>query len=221
MQLEGFYIENSCFPEEKIDELIPLIKQFKKGNDIFAIRQFFEVVPLAKEAIFNEDFIAFLKEYLGKNYFLIKAIYFDKPMTANWIVPWHQDLTIVTGQKVETKGFSKWRIKNGIHYVHPPLNILENMITIRIHLDDCRIENGALQVIPTSHKNGIDKKLAITQEKAVICEVKRGGVLIMKPHLFHASKRTTNNSNRRVIHLEFASKALPPPLTYRERINIF
>lgn len=219
LKQQGFYIKHTCFSAETIEELVAIIEQSKKLENKFAIRQFVEELPLAKTIIFNKVFTSFLEQYFGENYFLIKAIYFDKPPTANWVVPWHQDLTIVTNQKSPMEGYSKWRLKKEAHYVQPPIGILENIVTIRIHLDDCTSHNGALRVIPASHKNGIDKKLDYTQEKSVICEVKKGGLLLMKPLLFHASKRTTNNLNRRVVHLEFATKELPLPLTYRERID--
>ncbi len=215
----GFAIHNALFSNQEMAQLATLIETAKSTDDKFAIRQFFEVVPLAKQLVFNTDFQLFFQQIFGKDYFLVKAIYFDKPPSANWIVPWHQDLMIVTNQKVAYEGYTKWRLKNGIHYVQPPIEFLENMITVRIHLDDCTKANGALKVIPASHSNGVCKKLDFTQEKSVICEVKRGGVLLMKPLLFHASKRTTNNLNRRIVHLEFASKELKTPLTYRERIN--
>jgi len=219
LKQEGFYIKNTCFSTGEMEELLRVIEQSKKLENKFAIRQFFEAIPSAKTIIFNKVFTPFLAQHFEKNYFLIKAIYFDKPPTANWIVPWHQDLTIVTNQKAAIDGFSKWRLKKDAHYVQPPTEILENIVTIRIHLDDCTRNNGALRVIPASHQNGIDKKLDYTQEKSVICEVKKDGLLFMKPLLFHASKRTTNHLNRRVVHLEFATKALPLPLTYRERID--
>ncbi|MFK7982094.1 MAG: phytanoyl-CoA dioxygenase family protein [Saprospiraceae bacterium] len=217
---QGFVTLPAVFSEKVIDTLLKLIKASKSTQNNFAIRQFFETVPEAKQVVFNTAFQAFLKQNIGENYFLIKAIYFDKPPAANWIVPWHQDLTITTNQKVLHAGYAKWRLKNGVHYVHPPIEILENIVTIRIHLDNCSLENGALSVIPGSHRNGIDKKLDFTQEKPVICEVEKGGLLLMKPLLFHASKRTTNNLNRRVIHLEFANTELMSPLTYRERIDV-
>ncbi len=217
----GFVIKNKLFSNQEIDALLAAIDKAQKAENTFAIRQFLKIVPLAIPLIFTENFKCFVKEDFGEDYFLIKAIYFDKPPTANWIVPWHQDLTIVTAQKEKVRGFSKWRLKKGINYVHPPVEILENILTIRIHLDNCTKENGALQVIPASHKNGIGEKLAIAQEKPVICEVKRGGVLVMKPLLYHASKRTANNLNRRVIHLEFIDKALSEPLIYGERIDLF
>ncbi|MEM1120173.1 MAG: hypothetical protein AAGJ18_06970 [Bacteroidota bacterium] len=41
----------------------------------------------------------------------------------------------------------------------------------------------------------------------------------MKPLIYHASKRTENNLNRRILHLEFSNIDLPKGLTYAERID--
>ena len=216
---EGFAISENLFTLNEIDEVLKVIQSSKEVQKHFAIRQFFEKVPASKQLIFNQKFITFFKENIDGNYFLVKAIYFDKPPDANWIVPWHQDLTIVTNKRMEIAGYSKWRLKNGKQYVQPTDDILENIVTIRIHLDDCNASNGALKVISGSHKNGINQKLDFNKEKSVICEVKCGGVLLMKPLTYHASKRTENNKNRRVIHLEFASKKLPTGIDYGERID--
>lgn len=215
----GYTIHDDMFSEESIADIIQAINSSKATEKHFAIRQFLQIVPAAKSLIFNNTFCSFFKKSFGDNFFLIKAIYFDKPPNANWIVPWHQDLTIVTNQRDNIEGFSKWRSKNGKFYVRPPLSVLENIITIRLHLDNCTAKNGALKVIAGSHQHGIDQKLDFTIENSVICEVKRGGVLAMKPLIYHASKRTENNLNRRVIHLEFSNIELPKGLTYGERID--
>jgi hypothetical protein len=39
---------------------------------------------------------------------------------------------------------------------------------------------------------------------------------MMKPLIFHSSKRTENAASRRVIHIEFSSKELPKPLVWHE-----
>jgi len=215
----GFKISENLFTLKEVDEILKVINATQELQAHFAIRQFFEKVPKSQQLIFNQKFITFFKKHIGENYFLVKAIYFDKPPNANWIVPWHQDLTIVTDKRIKIAGYSKWRLKNKKHYVQPTSEILENIITIRIHLDDCNASNGALKVISGSHKNGINQKLDFNKEKPVICEVKCGGVLLMKPLIYHASKRTENNENRRVIHLEFASKGLPNGIAYEERID--
>jgi len=100
--------------------------------------------------------------------------------------------------------------------------MLENIVTIRIHLDDTDENNGALRVVPQSHLKKIYRPETInwTTETEVSCNVKAGGVMIMKPLLLHSSGRTTNNQKRRVIHIEFSNKELPGPLQWAERMKV-
>jgi len=107
--------------------------------------------------------------------------------------------------------------------VQPPLGILKSITTIRIHLDDTTLQNGALKVIPASHTKDIlrtDRKEWDTHTEK-ICDVKKGGVLLMKLLTLHASGRTTNGKQRRVIHLEFSNQELEAPLEWLEyhRLN--
>lgn len=94
------------------------------------------------------------KAVLGDDAFPVRGILFDKIPEANWKVPWHQDVTIAVRKKEEIEGFGPWSTKAGILHVQPPPSILERMISIRLHLDRCDESNGALQVIPGSHRYG-------------------------------------------------------------------
>ena len=85
----------------------------------------------------------------------MKSIYFDKPAGSNWFVSYHQDLTISVNAKIDLGGFGPWTVKQDQYAVQPPLQILENNFTIRIHLDDTDENNGALKVIPGSHLKGV------------------------------------------------------------------
>jgi hypothetical protein len=80
---------------------------------------------------------------LGSNFLPVRGILFDKIPDANWKVPWHQDVTIAVQEKVEAEGFGPWSIKADVLHVQPPASILEQMLSIRLHLDDCGEENGA------------------------------------------------------------------------------
>lgn len=51
----------------------------------------------------------------------VRAIYFDKSVEANWLVPWHQDLTLALRARVEVAGFGPWSTKDGIPHVQPPI----------------------------------------------------------------------------------------------------
>ena len=107
--------------------------------------------------------------------------------------------------------------------VQPTIELLENIFTIRIHLDDCTRENGALRVIEKSHKKGIIQITDWVKNKngiERICEVQKGGILLMKPLTLHASKRTENQKNRRVIHIEFTNQELPIGLNWKESLEI-
>ena len=226
---EGFTIINNVYSDNEIEKLISLIENitenstenstFRKSQDLFAIRQFHKEIPETIPYIFNENLKDILESNFGKGYFITKSIYFDKPEKSNWFVAYHQDLTISVDKKVEIENFGNWTIKQNQFSVQPPKEILEDNFTIRIHIDKTTKDNGALKVINNSHSKGILRieNLNFEKEKETICEVEEGGVMIMKPLLFHASNKTTNNQRRRVIHIEFSKKQLPKGLEWSEK----
>jgi ectoine hydroxylase-related dioxygenase (phytanoyl-CoA dioxygenase family) len=195
---------------------------FRKSIDLFAIRQFLKEVPSTLDIILNDNLKNVLDPLLGDKYFIVKSIYFDKPQSSNWYVSYHQDLTISVDRKVELKGFESWTTKQNQFAVQPPLDILQSVVTVRIHLDETDENNGALKVIPKSHLKEIYRSETIdwTIEREVSCSVSKGGIMLMKPLLLHSSGRTTNNKQRRVIHIEFSNKELPTELNWAERINL-
>jgi hypothetical protein len=221
---KGFAILENVFSEIEIENILQKIDNqqltnpnFRINDDLFAIRCFLSEFPKLKEVLMNEKMQNLVASF-GEGYKIVKAIYFDKPPRANWIVNWHQDLTISVKEKVEKEGFTKWLPKGNYYSVQAPQNFLEHIFTVRIHLDDCHAKNGALRVLPESHLEIRDIKTVETAffEQETICEVKKGGVLLMKPLIWHCSKRTENSEKRRVIHLEFCNLQLPKPLVWAE-----
>jgi len=114
---------------------------------LFAIRQFFKEVPEAIPLVFIQFFKTIIEQLFGKDFFVVKSIYFDKPEGSNWFVSYHQDLTISVDRRLDREGFGPWTVKQDQYAVQPPLNILQNNFTIRIHLDDTDENNGALRII--------------------------------------------------------------------------
>jgi ectoine hydroxylase-related dioxygenase (phytanoyl-CoA dioxygenase family) len=225
---KGFSVINNVFSTEEIEKISEIIQNidtsketFRKSEDLFAIRQFLKEIPEVKDLIFNENLKTIIKEIFGEKYFVVKSIYFDKPKKSNWYVAYHQDLTISVDKKVNLENFGPWTTKQNQFAVQPPLDILENIFTIRIHLDDTDENNGALKVVPKSHAKGIYRPETIDWdvETENICNVEKGGVMIMKPLLLHGSNRTTNGKKRRVIHIEFSDRELPEELNWSERMN--
>lgn len=221
----GFAIINDVFSQKEVDAIVDTIEQvdstrptFRRSADLFAIRQFVKEVPQVMPLIFIETLTNIIHDLFGKDYFIVKSIYFDKPGDSNWFVSYHQDLTISVDKKIELEGFGPWTVKQNQFAVQPPLPVLESNVTIRIHLDDTDEHNGALRVISGSHLKGIIRSETIdwSKETEITCKVKRGGIMLMRPLLLHASSRSTENKRRRVIHIEFSNKRLPEPLQWSE-----
>ncbi|MFM1767987.1 MAG: hypothetical protein RJA22_516 [Verrucomicrobiota bacterium] len=152
--------------------------------------------------------------------FPVRAIFFDKTPAANWAVAWHQDLTLAVAERVELPGFGPWSTKDGMVHVQPPAAVLERMLTVRLHLDDADEANGALRVIPGSHREGRLSAEAIQawrgREAEVLCAAAAGDALVMRPLLLHASSRAAGARHRRVLHLEYAATPLPGGLRWHE-----
>jgi ectoine hydroxylase-related dioxygenase (phytanoyl-CoA dioxygenase family) len=158
---------------------------------------------------------------LGQSCFAVRGIFFNKNSNANWKVTWHQDCVIAVREKVEIEGWGPWSRKAGVTHVRPPAPIVQQMLAIRIHLDDCGQDNGPLRVIPGTHIGGFLSDRQIQdwpKDAAVTCAVSRGDAILLRPLLLHASSTASQPSNRRVIHLEFAAHELPNGATWHDRV---
>jgi hypothetical protein len=192
---------------------------FRRSQDVFAIRNLLGEIPALWPLLATPALHGLLNELFPAGCHLTKGIYFDKPAGSNWLVAWHQDLMINVGHRADLPGFGPWTAKAGWVAVQPPAAVLENTVTIRLHLDACDATNGALKVVPGSHQRGVVPAEAIAAQTtaATVCAVPAGGAMLMKPLLLHASNRSTSDRPRRVIHLEFSAAELPTGLAWRER----
>ena len=158
---------------------------------------------------------------LGPACFAVRGIFFNKTRSSNWKVAWHQDLTISVRERVHVDGFGPWTTKGGILHVQPSIEVMSGILAIRLHLDESGLDNGPLRVIGGSHRKGRFSAEQISnwgKDKAVVCTVPKGGALIMRPLLLHASSACTVIRSRRVIHLEFAATELPQGLDWHDTV---
>ena len=192
---------------------------FRRSQDVFAIRNLLGEIPALWPLLDTPALRGLLGELFPEGCHLTKAIYFDKPAGSNWLVAWHQDLMINVSQRADRPGFGPWTAKAGWVAVQPPAAVLENTVTVRLHLDDCDATNGALKVVPGSHRRGVvpAETIAAQTATATVCAVPAGAAMLMKPLLLHASSRSTSERPRRVVHLEFSAAELPEGLAWRER----
>lgn len=230
LKRSGYAVLENLYTTKEVRKMLSMINRatedparFPRSEEVFAIRRLLQEIPQLKGVLFNANLQTLIREGFGPDYFLTKAIYFDKLPQSNWYVSWHQDVPINVNQKIELDGFRGWTQKKGLTSVCPPLDYLQSAFTIRVHLDDTDEKNGALKVIPKTHFSILsDEEIAVLREssESKCCKVQRGGVHLMKPLTLHASAKTENETHRRVIHLEFNKLKLPGELDWLEREEI-
>jgi ectoine hydroxylase-related dioxygenase (phytanoyl-CoA dioxygenase family) len=151
------------------------------------------------------------REVLGCEPFPFRATLFDKSPVSNWLVVWHQDTALPLRERHEIPEWGPWSVKDGVIYAHAPATALSRVVALRLHLDDSGHENGPLRVLPGTHAMGVLSDDVIHRLSAQItafdCLVPRGGILVMRPLIVHASSKSRSAKRRRVLHIEYATSA--------------
>ncbi|MCI0445980.1 phytanoyl-CoA dioxygenase family protein [bacterium] len=216
IQDEGYAIVQNVIPHN-VGEFIN--RAIARGaSSVYAIRNVVTKFELLRTFIESENILLLLKPIVGDFPVLIQSLLFDKPQTANWAVPWHQDLAVPVKERKDVPGYKNWTLKKGTNYVQPPIEVLRELIILRVNLDESTAENGALRIIPRSHTNSIVSRedLGLQKEREVTCEVSSGGVMLFRPLLLHASSRSKVPLSRKVLQFEFAPASLKMDLDWLE-----
>ena len=189
----------------------------RSNGAIYGARNLIAIFPAAKAWWQKAVLIDFLTQILGPEFGLVRGLFFDKPPDGNWSLPWHQDLTIaVADHTLPSEHFRNRTKKAGVPHVEAADELLRQMLTLRIHLDDVTNDNGPLQVLPGTH---IGRNVEPAYQPPVTILATAGDVLAMRPLLSHSSgpSITGTTRHRRVIHLEFAaSPELPDGYRWHE-----
>lgn len=152
----------------------------------------------------------------------VQCTFFEKSASRNWLVPVHQDLSIPVAARVEHAGLGGWSEKEGALYVQPPIELLQQLVAVRLHIDTCGAEDGPLRVVPGSHLLGrmeAQAAAAARQARAEhICTAGQGSAMAMRPLLLHASSKSTGSSRRRVLHFLFGPRILPFGLQWQRMV---
>jgi ectoine hydroxylase-related dioxygenase (phytanoyl-CoA dioxygenase family) len=150
-----------------------------------------------------------LTEALGSGAGVVRVLYFDKPPGHSWALPWHKDYSLAVQKHGRAGVFTKPTVKAGVPHVVAPKDVLDRMLTVRVHLDDVTPENGPLRVIPGSHRAYHQADDPMREAEALHCPA--GGVLLMRPLVTHASGHSKPGAgHRRIVHLECAADAELP-----------
>lgn len=220
LERDGFSIVRGVLDRETIGGLIVLLEPIITASPSAGIRGLAQKVPHIRALSESRAVRRLVEPVLGPQAKMIRSVLFNKDQETNWQVAWHQDLSIAVKGKIETDGFSSWSLKDGLMHVQPPVGVLENMLTVRLHLDAADESNGALWVSPGSHRLGrvpASEAAALAERNGkTLCTVKSGDALLFRPLVLHASRKAVSSNPRRVIHLEFSGAVLPEPLVWNE-----
>lgn len=215
----GFAIVESAVDPELLDTLrAEADRLLETSPDRGGCRNGLQKSAILRDLAVSTQLMRYPTALLGPATRPVKLTLFDKTPRANWGVPWHQDLTIAVRERREVAGFGPWSIKEGLPHVQAPVEVLEDMVALRLHLDDTSADNGALKVLPGSHRSGrlsdeeSERMLGECQE--VVCVVPAGGAMLMSPLLIHASSASASPSRRRVLHFEYSASELPGGLSW-------
>lgn len=184
-----------------------------RDGRVSGIRNILDFLPYLREAWRRPSLEQWLIRELGDEAGLVRGLYFDKPPGASWSLPWHKDRTLaVRSHPGPSDFFQHPTTKAGVRHVEADQRLLNDMLTLRFHLDPADQENGALWVQPGSHldevHNGREVQRTSDARDAVLVEAEAGDVLVMRPLLNHSSGNSdsTTHRHRRIVHLEFARR---------------
>ena len=187
-------------------------------------RHLLETCPEVRRLAVRPALLTLVAQALGRRPCAVKACLFEKHAEANWTLPWHQDVTVALRRPAAVPGFKRWTVKDGVHHAEAPRHLLERMLALRLHLDDCPADKGPLLVVPGSHGGG---KLSASRREEVArragetaCLARAGDALLMRPLLLHRSGPATRPGRRRVLHLEYAAAELPDGLAWHCRVGL-
>lgn len=148
----------------------------------------------------------------------VRAILFNKTAETNWSLGWHQDRTICVKERREVEGFGPWTIKRGMNHVAPPPDLLAQMVTLRVHLDDVPETNAPLLIAPGSHRLG---RVAVAEIGEAVkrygirtCLAQAGDAWLYATPILHASDASTSPESRRVLQVDYAAFDLPGGLEW-------
>ncbi len=148
----------------------------------------------------------------------VRLVAFDKTAQSNWALPWHQDRVIAVAQRHDVSGYDNWTRKDGVWHCEPPVSLLQQMLFVRVHLDDCDRDGGAMEIAIGSHHAGkVDAGSAMAEAQRYpghVGQAQRGDVLMMDMLTLHRSLPASKPTARRVLRVDYAAVSLPAPLAW-------
>ena len=180
--------------------------------------------PTVLQLLLHKQLGGYLWSVIGRDLVAVKATLYDRTPPAHRRGQWHQDRVIEVSERMDVAGYGPWTMKNGIPHVEPPASVLEQMLAVRLYLDSCGPDDGPLRVLAGSHDHGKLSEEALQEQvataEAVDVHVQKGGVVLMRPLLVHASSTARVPSHRRVLHIVVAPAEAISPLAWQTAVHL-
>ena len=208
---QGYSIHDGVFDRREMAQLLEALNganiERTKAGARHVLAQ-----PAVRELANDRRLMTLASEFVGPAPMPFHATLFDKSAAANWLVVWHQDTALPLRARIDDPEWGPWSNKAGVLYAHAPAWALEQVVALRVSLDDSTSTNGPLRVLPATHRGGVFTAEEITRLAAtttpVECVVQSGGVVAMRPLTIHSSSKSIDSRPRRVLHIEYAAAAV-------------
>jgi ectoine hydroxylase-related dioxygenase (phytanoyl-CoA dioxygenase family) len=205
---QGFHRQEAAVSRSDVQTLIDAIGRTDLRRSRAGARHLLnlpEIQALARTPLLK----SIADAWLGVDAIPLRATLFEKSAQSNWLVTWHQDTALPVSDRRHVPGWGPFSNKAGILHAIAPAAALNQIVAIRVHLDDSTVDNGPLRVLPGTHSRGVLADHEIDRFARTVtpveCTVAAGGLIAMRPLIIHASSKSRNDQPRRVIHFEYAA----------------
>ena len=212
----GSVVLNHIYTKREINRSSKILYDFRKqnvdeGEAIFELESVLETLPDLKTLLINMNLKKII-ESLGEGYSLIRSAYFDNRVSKPEKTVWRQRRRLTFPVKIEGADYSNWQLEGDFFSAEPPARIMQDMVIVRIHLDDSDQNNGELKIFKGSHSQILDHSaIKVITENGLPsnCGILAGGIQILKPFILQSETKRSRSKKNRIIELTFSSSDLP------------
>ena len=144
---QGFAIFQHVFPPAEMAGVVEHLALDRPQRSKAGARHLLNV-PVVRAISGDPRLLDIARTFVGQEAVAFRATLFDKSPTANWLVVWHQDTALPLRARVEGDAWGPWSNKAGVLYAHAPAWALQQIVALRVSLDDSTMTNGPLRVLP-------------------------------------------------------------------------
>jgi hypothetical protein len=205
---QGYSIVPNVFARSEMIDLLETLSTANLERTKAGARHVLTVLAV-RQLAGDPRMLEIAEQFVGPRAAPFRATLFDKSPSANWLVVWHQDTALPLRERIDDTEWGPWSTKAGVVYAHAPAWALDQIVALRVSLDDSLLSNGPLRVLPHSHRGGVLSEQEVDRLSHSIapvdCVAPSGSVVAMRPLTVHASSKCVDDRPRRVLHVEYAA----------------